>query len=248
MILRRLSQALKEQNWAAIVIEFILLVSGVFLGIQVSNWNAARVDRMEYEAALGRLGSEIDANLADLDTFDPDIKASLKIGAHALNVLQSCVDSEENRRVVETGLNEIRGTAGLRPRRSALDDVTSNPRLLAQQAAKERQRFSELLFFFDALQTAADYAEFQPQTSGMENNSILRIGARYDSTTQYFGFNWTSTRRKLELNVPLSEACQNNQLVKSFFNWERRQGTLPAISRKWHAELLATKKLIEARR
>ena len=69
MILRRLSQALKEQNWAAIVIEFILLVAGVFLGIQVANWNAARVDRMEYEAALGRLGSEIDANLADLDTF-----------------------------------------------------------------------------------------------------------------------------------------------------------------------------------
>ena len=97
--------------------------------------------------------------------FDSDIKASLKIGAHALTVLQSCVDSEENRRVVETGLDEIRGTAGLRPRRSALDDMTSNPRLLAQQAAKERQRFSELLFYFDALQAAAEYAEFQPQTS-----------------------------------------------------------------------------------
>ena len=42
MILRRLSQSLKEQNWTAIVIEFVLLVSGVFLGIQVSNWNADR--------------------------------------------------------------------------------------------------------------------------------------------------------------------------------------------------------------
>lgn len=248
MILRRLSQSLKEQNWMAILIEFVLLVAGVFLGIQVANWNAARVDRMEYEAALGRLGAEIDANLSDLDTFDPDINASLEIGSNALTVLQSCVDSEENRRVVETGLNEIRGTAGLRPRRSALDDITSNPRLLAQQAAKERQRFSELLFFFDALQAAAEYAEFQPQTSGMENNPVLRIGARYDSTTQYFGFNWTSTRRKLELNVPLNEACHDNQLVKSFFNWERRQGTLPAISRKWRVELMATKKLIEARR
>ena len=42
MILRRLSQSLKEQNWTAIWIEFVLLVSGVFLGIQVSNWNAER--------------------------------------------------------------------------------------------------------------------------------------------------------------------------------------------------------------
>ena len=43
MILRRLTQSLKEQNWTAIWIEFILLVTGVFLGIQVSNWNAERV-------------------------------------------------------------------------------------------------------------------------------------------------------------------------------------------------------------
>jgi hypothetical protein len=42
MILRRLSQSLKQQNWTAIWIEFILLVAGVFLGIQVSNWNQER--------------------------------------------------------------------------------------------------------------------------------------------------------------------------------------------------------------
>ena len=42
MILRRLSQSLKEQNWTTILIEFVLLVSGVFLGIQAANWNEAR--------------------------------------------------------------------------------------------------------------------------------------------------------------------------------------------------------------
>ena len=47
MILRRFSQSLKEQNWTAIAIEFVLLVAGVFLGIQVANWNAARIEREE---------------------------------------------------------------------------------------------------------------------------------------------------------------------------------------------------------
>ena len=41
MILRRLAQSLKEQNWTAITIEFVLLVLGVFLGIQAANWNTA---------------------------------------------------------------------------------------------------------------------------------------------------------------------------------------------------------------
>ena len=42
MILRRFADALRQQNWTAIAIEFALLVLGVFLGIQVSNWNAER--------------------------------------------------------------------------------------------------------------------------------------------------------------------------------------------------------------
>lgn len=42
MILRRLSQSLRELNWTAIAIEFVLLVLGVFLGIQVANWNEER--------------------------------------------------------------------------------------------------------------------------------------------------------------------------------------------------------------
>ena len=247
MILRRFAESLQQQNWAAIAIEFVLLVLGVFLGIQVANWNEARADRVAYEAALGRLGAEIDTNLASLDAFDIDIKGELAKGSRALTVLQSCVDSAENRRIVDVGLNTIRGTAGLYPRRNALDEVTSNPRLLSQQTTKVRDRLSELRFYFDALQATADFSERQPMEYGMEDNPILRIGKKFSSSGKFFGFDWVSTRRRLELGVSLAEACQDNQLVKSFFNWERRQGSLPVISRKWRAELVATKALIEAR-
>jgi hypothetical protein len=55
MILRRLAQNLREQNWTAITIEFVLLVAGVFLGIQVANWNEARAERQLEQATLSRL-------------------------------------------------------------------------------------------------------------------------------------------------------------------------------------------------
>lgn len=60
MILRRLSQSFKEQNWMAIVIEFILLVSGVFLGMQVSNWNQERGERAAEIGYLGGLKEDVD--------------------------------------------------------------------------------------------------------------------------------------------------------------------------------------------
>jgi hypothetical protein len=59
MILRRMTQALKVQNWTAIVIEFVLLVVGVFLGMQVSNWNQEREQRNKAAAFTARLREDI---------------------------------------------------------------------------------------------------------------------------------------------------------------------------------------------
>ena len=126
--------------------------------------------------------------------------------------------------------------------------MTSNPRLLSQQTSQERKQFSELLFYFESLQPQADFFERQPQERGMEDNPVLRIGAAYVYSLKYLGFDWAVTRRRLELDVPLAVACHDNMLIKTFFNWERRQGNLPVIAQKWRAELLTTKKLIEARR
>ena len=50
MILRRIVQHLKEQNWTAVAIELVILILGVFIGTQVSNWNQQRVT--EQQAAV----------------------------------------------------------------------------------------------------------------------------------------------------------------------------------------------------
>ncbi len=42
MILRRITEHVKAQNWFAVGLDFIIVVVGVFIGIQVSNWNAAQ--------------------------------------------------------------------------------------------------------------------------------------------------------------------------------------------------------------
>ena len=42
MILRRVVANLKHQHWTAIGIELVIVVVGVFIGMQVSNWNEDR--------------------------------------------------------------------------------------------------------------------------------------------------------------------------------------------------------------
>lgn len=67
MMLRRLAQSLKEQNWTAICIEFVLLVVGVFLGIQVANWNTARIERALETTYLSRLADDVRSDIAEID-------------------------------------------------------------------------------------------------------------------------------------------------------------------------------------
>ena len=59
MILRRLTENLRAQNWTAIAIEFVIVVVGVFIGTQVSNWNQARLEKQATNKMLDQLRPEI---------------------------------------------------------------------------------------------------------------------------------------------------------------------------------------------
>lgn len=63
MILRRLTENLRAQNWTAVVIEFLIVVIGVFLGTQVANWNQERSAREETERMLVQLKPELESQI-----------------------------------------------------------------------------------------------------------------------------------------------------------------------------------------
>ncbi len=61
MILRSLTEHVKAQNWFAVAIDFVIVVVGVFVGIQVSNWNAARVTDQRSRAVTAQLAEDLHA-------------------------------------------------------------------------------------------------------------------------------------------------------------------------------------------
>jgi hypothetical protein len=65
--LRRIGAHLKEQNWTAVALDFIIVVLGVFVGLQVNNWNEARHDAMRGDDYLQRIHSDLSADVGALD-------------------------------------------------------------------------------------------------------------------------------------------------------------------------------------
>ncbi|MEQ9562647.1 MAG: DUF6090 family protein, partial [Woeseiaceae bacterium] len=59
MILRRLADAVRQQNWFTVVLEISIVVAGIFIGLQVDDWNNTRKDRQDEQHYLNRLHDEI---------------------------------------------------------------------------------------------------------------------------------------------------------------------------------------------
>lgn len=64
MILRRVIEHVKAQNWTAIAIDFVIVVIGVFVGIQLGNVNADLANKRLGESYAKRLIVDLEKDLA----------------------------------------------------------------------------------------------------------------------------------------------------------------------------------------
>lgn len=58
MFFHRIGKHIRAQDWLAVGIEFVIVVFGVFIGIQVSNWNETRLSRIEEQHLIVQLHNE----------------------------------------------------------------------------------------------------------------------------------------------------------------------------------------------
>jgi hypothetical protein len=85
MILRRLGDAIAEQNWFIVFIEILVVVVGIFIGLQVDDWNETRKDRKDEQQFLQRLHEDL--LLAG--------ELSIRVRDRRLDRLQSVIDASE---------------------------------------------------------------------------------------------------------------------------------------------------------
>lgn len=63
MLLRRIMTHVKDQNWIAVLLDFLIVVIGVFIGIQAANWNDERQAQGERATSMDRLQTEAELSV-----------------------------------------------------------------------------------------------------------------------------------------------------------------------------------------
>ena len=88
MILRRITEHVKTQNWTAVGLDFVIVVVGVFIGLQVSNWNDVRGTRAAERAYLVELRTEVSANNMVVEDIRELSTITITAGESALGFLE----------------------------------------------------------------------------------------------------------------------------------------------------------------
>jgi hypothetical protein len=67
MILRRLTKHIKEQNWFAVLLDFFIVVLGILIAFQITNWNENRAERAQENRYLSAMKRDVESSIRVLN-------------------------------------------------------------------------------------------------------------------------------------------------------------------------------------
>ncbi len=70
MILQNLAKAIREQNYYAVFLEFVIVIAGVVIGFQINAWNEGRMRAASADAARANLVANLRRDIAEFEERD----------------------------------------------------------------------------------------------------------------------------------------------------------------------------------
>jgi hypothetical protein len=144
MILRTLSTAVRSQNWFTAVIEFVIVVAGIFAGLQVDDWNQGRNDRIVEHQYLERLLFDMEESVAAQKVILETRDQAIDHVDQAARLLKSKSITEANIEIVAQGLDWLGFIALPMTNLVTIRELQSTGNLSLLREVKVRKALGEL--------------------------------------------------------------------------------------------------------
>ena len=130
MLLRRITKHVKDQNWFAVALDFVIVVLGILIAFQITNWNEGRGDEKLRVHYLERLQSDLTETIEYLSANEDRSRQKVEV-IEAFVATLNDPDAEENKLIQTTTDYFTRGTSlsDFKVFRSTFDDLTSSGNL-----------------------------------------------------------------------------------------------------------------------
>jgi hypothetical protein len=108
MIIRRFVTALRQQDWGLALLDFLIVVAGIFVGLQVDGWNEGRKERQLESEYLYRLYEDASGSITDFNELNAPWDYTNLVALHrALEALRHGKLSANHRKDMDIGLGYL---------------------------------------------------------------------------------------------------------------------------------------------
>ncbi len=144
MLLRRITEHIKTQNWFAVLLDFLIVVIGVFMGIQVNNWNNERLLRAEETFFIQRMIDDFHASI-DASEYEASVtERQAKQATIVLNSLDACRVEIASRADFAQGIYTLGKFDSIQYVRTVFDELKSTGKMGVISNVELRNAISEL--------------------------------------------------------------------------------------------------------
>lgn len=123
MVIRRIREHVAAHNWFAVTVDVLIVVLGVFIGTQVSNWNAERLEDRRADQLRLRLINELDFNARQYALQGAYYRQAKAYGLQALADLNGTKPLPDREFVIAA--YQLTQTDTTKPKTGVFDELTA---------------------------------------------------------------------------------------------------------------------------
>lgn len=232
MLLRRVTEHVKTQNWTAVALDFAIVVVGVFIGIQVSNWNDARAERAMEERIILSLLDDMRRSAANIESSNNWLSRQVGDQGVLLNALKACEVDEDQRTAVARGLWDLGKFEFSVIDRQLINQLRASDQFGIIRNQEVRSRLNNVIQYSD------NQLRVEPNF-GDKVNPLIVYALRFyyfDNPETVDSTRWDNLRFDIE------KVCQDFEFISAVGNTRQATRNL----HNWNAQILTQVKAAEA--
>lgn len=183
MMLRRVAEHAKAQNWFAVTLDFLIVVVGVFIGIEVANWNSARQDRQEERRYYQQLLVDLRTDLESFRGTEKRVDRHDEAAQLALDRLNGNAPPQISRGRMATAIHYAGFIYIPRASRGTYDELISTGNLRLLRNSDLKSQIARYYGDFDAIRQwdlllRNQQSDYWTETAGVLPRPVLRDAIR----------------------------------------------------------------------
>ena len=226
-------QHLKDQNWFAVGLDVIVVIVGIFLGMQVTEWNEERNSRLQERIYLESIINDLQQTIPELERRIKFLKTYSEGTEEAYRMLYFGELTEDTRPKFLSHYFALYRFTGFQINISTLLELQSGGKLDLIKSPELRKSFTAFLSEVDSTQyyyrerLSLLHSNLYQKISQMvfrtyDNNDLLNSNDELNNSKLIASIlrdiSWAQNRGAEEQNEMLSQVHQLNEEIKTYLN------------------------------